>query len=895
MRNASALRNALLITTAIGASVVAQAALAQTPAPAAAAAEPASGALEEVVVTATRQSNTVNRVPLAVSAVTQKSIEAQGIKNVQDLARTVPGVTFSRTGNEGNPNVTIRGIGGNGATVGAATTGVYLDDTPLQRRNVNGLITGNGSPFPQLFDLERVEVLRGPQGTLYGGSSQGGTIRFITPTPSLTTYSGQARAEVSTTKDGGEGYEAGVAFGGPIVEDKLGARVSAFFQHRAGWIDALSKYDGHRFGKDINWGQAVSFRAAALWEVNDRLRITPAFYYSRDFDKNKPTWREDSAQYDVGGGTFNNSGTVNGVKYAFPNTVMPRFTTNAMPWYGPNTTDNGRYLSTTDVRLESSPRTTVVMLPTLTFDYNFDNMAAKSVTSIIHDVTEGWDFTQGSGGTARTGILPYAVQRATGYDAPIAQYLPGMPDIYGYYYYTNHRNGITEELRFNSTNTGAPFQWVSGLYYSNTGIHVHGSANWNENDVSTFLRGAPEAFFLGATPLPAFNDPTQTVMNDVSDREVILKETELAAFGEASYNFTDQLKLTVGARATRYTQRFDQIYGGAVAGAPPGYVGSAGGAPGGIVTNPNSVSAFPTDRAGCPTSAQCPLQYTTLNTSESPFTPKVGLSYQRTQNELYYVTYSEGFRVGGVNPPVPPLQCASDLAQLGLTATPTTYDSDRVKSYEGGAKLRLFDGRAQINSSVYQIDWNNIQFNLPLRGCGFGFLANAANARSQGFDSQITGRVGPMTLNANIAYTKAEYTKDLHAVATNNNSALLIRKGDNVGVPDWVIALGAQYNHTFANKYDFYARADYQYTGKYDRTTGVGTTSYNFYYHDGDVTRNINARVGVNIDKLEVAVFAQNLTNSQDYQNLNLGVNSNVFTATSFKPRTIGVQMNYRY
>ncbi len=123
MRSSFALKSALLISTAIGASILASTAFAQTEAPAAAAEAPeASGALEEVVVTATRQSNTVNRVPLAVSAVTQRSIESQGIKNVQDLARTVPGVSFSRTGNEGNPNVTIRGIGGNGATVGSPTT-----------------------------------------------------------------------------------------------------------------------------------------------------------------------------------------------------------------------------------------------------------------------------------------------------------------------------------------------------------------------------------------------------------------------------------------------------------------------------------------------------------------------------------------------------------------------------------------------------------------------------------------------------------------------------------------------------------------------------------------------------------------------------------------------------
>src|SRR5215469_13177772 len=189
-------------------------------------AAPQPKALEEVVVTATRSASNVNRVAMAVSAVTQKSLEAQGIKDVNDLSRTVPGMTFRKVGGDNNPVITIRGIGGNGATIGSQTTGVYLDDSALQRRMINGLQTGNGAPFPQLFDLDRVEVLRGPQGTLYGGSSEGGTVRFITPTPSLSRYSGQARAEASTTENGAPNYEGAVALGGPIVMDKLGFRAS---------------------------------------------------------------------------------------------------------------------------------------------------------------------------------------------------------------------------------------------------------------------------------------------------------------------------------------------------------------------------------------------------------------------------------------------------------------------------------------------------------------------------------------------------------------------------------------------------------------------------------------------------------------------------------------------
>ena len=139
------LRAALLVSTALTVSSVASAAFAQAAAPA------PSGTIEEVVVTATRQTSTVNKVALSVSAVTQKSLDQQGIRSVQDLSSQVPGFTFRTTGGDNNPQLTIRGIGGNaiGGTSGSApTTGVYINDIGMQKRNANGLLTGSGSPTP---------------------------------------------------------------------------------------------------------------------------------------------------------------------------------------------------------------------------------------------------------------------------------------------------------------------------------------------------------------------------------------------------------------------------------------------------------------------------------------------------------------------------------------------------------------------------------------------------------------------------------------------------------------------------------------------------------------------------------------------------------------------------
>src|ERR1700748_956460 len=199
MRNTN-YRAALLVTTAMSVSALASGAFAQA---AQATVAPNQNTIEEVTVTATRTTSTVNKVALSVSAVTQKSLDQQGIRNVGDLSTQVPGFTYRVTGGDSIPQLSIRGIGGNAIppTRGAPPpTGVYIADIAMQKRNLNGAVSGSGTPVPLLYDLDRIEVLRGPQGTLYGGSSEGGTLRFITPSPSLTTYSGTARIGINTVQ-----------------------------------------------------------------------------------------------------------------------------------------------------------------------------------------------------------------------------------------------------------------------------------------------------------------------------------------------------------------------------------------------------------------------------------------------------------------------------------------------------------------------------------------------------------------------------------------------------------------------------------------------------------------------------------------------------------------------
>jgi len=262
-----------------------------------------SSKLEEVIVTAQRREEKLSDVPMTVQAFAQQDIDQQGLRTIDDLTRVAPGVTFLRSGSNANSNfndensdISIRGVD---SQSGPATTAIYFDDAPIQARII---ALNNPSPYPALFDLERVEVLKGPQGTLFGTGAEGGAIRFITPAASLTTYSGYARAEYGQIDGGGGNYEIGAAVGGPIIDGVLGFRVSASFREDGGWVDRVdyarpASYQAPCTGctspatvytavptvtnvtePNANWHDTATFHGVLKWQPAENLTIDPSVY-----------------------------------------------------------------------------------------------------------------------------------------------------------------------------------------------------------------------------------------------------------------------------------------------------------------------------------------------------------------------------------------------------------------------------------------------------------------------------------------------------------------------------------------------------------------------------------------------------------------------------------------
>jgi iron complex outermembrane recepter protein len=260
---------------------------------AAAAAEEASPALQEVIVTAQKRSENILSVPISITAVNETVLDERGVKDIDDLSRLVPGVSLFAPPASSTPQstgvriISIRGIS---ATAGSATTGVYVDDTPIQGRE-------SGTVYPEIFDLDRVEVLRGPQGTLFGAGSEGGTVRFITPQPSLTRFSLYSRDEMAFTRSGTPSYEAGVAAGGPLVEDGLGLRASLWARQDGGYINRYNFFTNSQIASNTNSVASYAGRIAMLAKPVDSITITPSLMYQRVDRADSDVWWSTAGLY----------------------------------------------------------------------------------------------------------------------------------------------------------------------------------------------------------------------------------------------------------------------------------------------------------------------------------------------------------------------------------------------------------------------------------------------------------------------------------------------------------------------------------------------------------------------------------------------------------------------
>jgi outer membrane receptor protein involved in Fe transport len=466
-----------------------------------------SPALQEIVVTAQKRATNLQDTPISISAVGGDDLQDRGITDFSTLAQSTPGVSLKSEG-PGQTEVELRGMTSSGGN--SATVGFYLDDIPMTAPA--GAQNGKVVIDPTLYDLNRVEILRGPQGTLYGSGSMGGTIRLITNQPDLSGFQGTAETTLSGTDGGGFNHSDNVMLNIPLVDDKLAMRIVGSEAYTSGWIDRiviapgafpLVSPNGAVRGNvqdapiakqypNSNDEQTYATRATLLWKPVDGLTITPSFFYQ--------------------------TAKQNGIS-AFDQT--PGTETRYQPF---------------DI---AEPDTDEITVFSLSANYNFGSFDATSITSFWHRISTQREDGSEDFDNPDTGVT-YASNNGLanpGYYGP-----KGTGEVSGFE--KDPSRQFSEEFRLASSGD-SDLTWVAGAYYS------HFAATWNFDGTTQ----NPGTYMDLGTFKPA---TTHSWFDATSPTTIV----QYAVFAEGTYAITPALKANVGLRYYSYDYRFSSLIGG---------------------------------------------------------------------------------------------------------------------------------------------------------------------------------------------------------------------------------------------------------------------------------------------------------------------------------------------
>ena len=465
---------------------------------------------DEIVVTATKRSSRIQDVPFSINAQTEEDIQRANASTIEEISRNVAGLAVQNLG-PGQSQVSIRGVSA-GQIVRdqpgvKEQVGVYLDESVISL----SLFT----PDFDLFDLNRVETLRGPQGTLFGSGSVGGTLRYITNQPKLGVTEGLVEANTNIVEESDIGYHLKGAVNVPLGSTAA-VRVVGYGTHYAGFIDAL----GPAAGKNVNDGSRVGGRVSLLWEPTVDIKITPRVVYQ-----------------EIRADGFNREEVFN--------LYLNEFTTPPYEY-----DEREQFLLLREKFKDDT------LLADLTASAAFGGVELTSITSYIkRDILVSRDAS----------ALTHSVSVDLGFPDEDTLFLPSnLRD-------TTKLKQWTQELRLSSTGDG-PLQWVIGGFYSDTDRLYRQrlpTPGYDEAVVNPFLvdlclspaPGEDPACASPGVPLTAVDIANGFQLDSPYNADLPYDIKQRALFGEATYDF-GQFKLTGGGRYYNFKEKRDFINGG---------------------------------------------------------------------------------------------------------------------------------------------------------------------------------------------------------------------------------------------------------------------------------------------------------------------------------------------
>jgi len=770
---------------------LAQQPAAAPPAPPATAAAAESNGLETVTVTAQKRTENIKEVPLSVTVIGGEQLQEHHIEDFTDLARSVPSLSFDNGGGAGLSAIELRGVS---SESGAATVGIYLDDVSMTVRSD----FNSGATEPKFFDVKDIEILRGPQGTLYGASSMGGTIKFISNPPDLDKFEGSAEATISGTEHGGVNSTDNLVLNIPLAPSVAALRIGFEYDLQSGYIDRYAPANaifscplpspetdfsctnatpipGKLITAGANQEQAYVFKAALKYRPDDTLVITPSMFV-------QTLAADDTSVYDLGTPLI----TTKPVQESGKDSMFVPAITVDKDFGWSDLTSITSYFWRHFRRTEDGTFYNSELMAN-TFDTQF------SSPPIIPNAGFPGAYT-----SSPTGFLPDPATAFPNVNPTAIGYLPGLT------YLSPTYSQYSEEIRLASKSfdqTGLPYTWIAGLYFADQRSHL--SDQEFQLGLNALVQRLYGVSFLQLTGLPAPSD-------EVYSNTISYDERQYFAFGEVAYRPIPALTATIGLRYG-FARSSDNSFAGSY----------------------YNYGASP---------------YEESVTHVYPLTPKFALNYQVDDDTSVYANAVKGFRLGGANIQIPLFECTADFAGLGITKAPETYGPDSLWSYEIGTKSTLLDNKLSIFLAGYYEQWKNVQQFVFLDFCGFDFNTNAGNAEIYGTDLEMHYKVTPeLTANVTAGYTHDQLTSVAQGVGATVGERLL-------AVPDWSATFGVDYTRSITDEIDGFARVDWDWTGH-----SIGAFSPDDPDHDRPVYNIVNASLGAVYGDLEVSLFAKNL------------------------------------
>jgi iron complex outermembrane receptor protein len=667
-----------------------------------AAAEPAPGAvLEEVVVTARRREESLQKTPVAVTALSADALDAAGISSITDLQQAVPGLQFGESATK-TPAIFIRGVGQRDASAELDPgVGVYLNGIFIARQDTQLLDT---------VDTQSIQVLRGPQGTLFGKNNTGGAMLVTTRRPSLfeTEWGGMVKV-------GNFGRRDFKLQGNlPLVRDRVGLRLAASSKNYKGYLENIAD--------DSTFGDEKRFAAAArlLWNVSSSVAADTFLFWSHQ----------------------NERGTGISCLFQNPQANVAQLHYPARPDFESACRQSEAAAREGKVALTTADSVTRMdtLMAALTLTWNLDEFQVKSISAWSHQYNIERNDDQDGTITEILSTGSRALNRNLK-DAGLAA--PG-----------EYRDQYSEELHINDVAWNGRLNYTAGLFVSRETMNHNpfgatvGPRGLSGIDPSTVtdaaIPGLPNLGGLIVFPL-ATNIATRSN----------LRNDSLAVFAQGTWNATDWLQLTLGGRYT-FEHRWRNLDVFPVDGITYGqrigavYIDQAG------FYSPITRQQF--DALGDPVPPLALLE--NLNADERQgkwrnFTPSATVSLLATDavldwlhldSGMTYFTYSEGFKAGGFSP-------------RGNELVP--FNPEEVSNYELGFKLDGADSRVRLNGALFYMDYTNIQVRIAEQGERFSdiflFMSNAGAATIAGAELEATALLGNLTVFANANYTDAKY------------------------------------------------------------------------------------------------------------------------------------------